>query len=117
MQRTGQTLPRQAARRPSRVPAHPSLNRRCNTRAFGQIEHDPENGIFVLNLPQFGRPGPPLWIRRAGLGPRTLPPERIVAAPFGLNTFSSKPRLARPEPDGCSRHPVGAVNTSDLLTN
>ena len=32
MQRTGQTLPRQAPRRPSRVPAHPSLNRRCNTR-------------------------------------------------------------------------------------
>ena len=32
MQRTGQTLPCQAARRPSRVPEHPSLNRRCNTR-------------------------------------------------------------------------------------
>ncbi len=30
MQRTGQTLPRQAARRPSRIPEHPSLNRRCN---------------------------------------------------------------------------------------
>ena len=31
MQRTGQTLPCQAPSRPSYVPRHPSLNRRCNT--------------------------------------------------------------------------------------
>ncbi len=36
MQRTGQTLPRQAARRPSRIPEHPSLNRRCNSRTLLQ---------------------------------------------------------------------------------
>ena len=33
MQRTGQTLPCQAPSRPSYIPGHPSLNRRCNTRA------------------------------------------------------------------------------------
>ena len=32
MQRTGQTLPCQAPSRPSYVPRHPSLNRRCNTK-------------------------------------------------------------------------------------
>ena len=31
MQRTGQTLPCQAPSRPSYIPGHPSLNRRCNT--------------------------------------------------------------------------------------
>ena len=31
MQRTGQTLPCQAPSRPSRIPGHTSLNRRCNT--------------------------------------------------------------------------------------
>ena len=30
MQRTGQTLPCQAPSRPSYIPGHPSLNRRCN---------------------------------------------------------------------------------------
>ncbi len=33
MQRTGQALPCQAPRRPSCIPGHPSLNRRCNTRS------------------------------------------------------------------------------------
>ena len=32
MQRTGQTLPCQAPSRPSYIPGHSSLNRRCNTR-------------------------------------------------------------------------------------
>ena len=36
MQRTGQTLPCQAPRHSSRIPKHPSLNRRCNTRACRQ---------------------------------------------------------------------------------
>ena len=31
MQRTGQTLPCQAPSRPSYIPGHSSLNRRCNT--------------------------------------------------------------------------------------
>ena len=34
MQRTGQTLPCQAPSRPSYIPGHSSLNRRCNTRGL-----------------------------------------------------------------------------------
>ena len=34
MQRTGQTLPCQAPSRPSYIPGHSSLNRRCNTRTL-----------------------------------------------------------------------------------
>ena len=36
MQRTGQTLPCQAPSRPSYIPGHPSLNRRCNIRSLCQ---------------------------------------------------------------------------------
>ena len=40
MQRTGQTLPCQAPSRPSYIPRHPSLNRRCNTStAVRRLQH------------------------------------------------------------------------------
>ena len=47
-------------------------------------------------------------MRRFGLGPLTLPPERVAALPSGLDTLSSKPRRScrGSEPDGCSRHPA-----------
>ena len=40
---------------------------------------------MVLNVHQFWRLGPPLGIRRSGLGPRTLPPERIDATLRGYS--------------------------------
>ena len=78
-------------------------------RACGQIEYVPGNGVFVLNHHQFGRLGPPLWIRRSGLGPRTLLPWELVAVSSGLNTFSSRPSEAWLGLDGCPRHQVGAA--------
>ena len=41
MQRTGQTLPCQAPSRPSYIPGHPSLNRRCNTSTMKLVRYRP----------------------------------------------------------------------------
>ena len=75
----------------------------------------PERGIRAKTH-QFRCLGPPLWIRRSGLGPRTLLLWELVAVPSGLNTLSSKPKRGclGSEPDGCSRHPVGAVSMSGV---
>ena len=53
MQRTGQTLPCQAPSRPSYIPGHPSLNRRCNIRSLAGkplagFRATPDRRIIVL---------------------------------------------------------------------
>ena len=53
MQRTGQTLPCQAPSRPSYIPGHSSLKRRCNTRSLAGkplagFRATPDRRIIVL---------------------------------------------------------------------
>ena len=75
MQRTGQTLPCQAPSRPSYIPGHSSLNRRCNTRwcrqiyegAAGKVGRPALDNRLFLNAV--------FWILRTGAPWRALPPD------------------------------------------
>ena len=75
MQRTGQTLPCQAPSRPSYIPGHPSLHRRCNTNtntALSKITANIARNYYVVMVTSLT---PLLRTEQAPHGPR-LPSQR-----------------------------------------
>ena len=107
MQRTGQTLPCQAPSRPSYIPGHPSLNRRCNTRRVRRSLDPPAPGDR-RPVPDPPGPGTPARLGQAAQGPRVplhpirdLPARR--AAPF-RSVFMAELAIAWQQQGVIDRH-------------
>ena len=97
MQRTGQTLPCQAPGRPSCIPKHPSLKRRCNTSGAGG---NPARRGSPHSLQLRGNEVPGVSPGRLRVGARTEqrtdPRNRTLAAPPRRDPGDHRPQEGSP---------------------